>query len=252
MAMSRALAGKSVTSRLSMTIAPFVTCSRPAMMRSSVDFPQPDGPTSTRNSPSAMASWISCSTCTLPNDFATLSTSIVAMRALLPDGTSQHDVPPAKRASERPTKFVKYLSRRINGRAATAKKIEQRWRENSCCAVAKALRRVSGPNDKGGLGDGENDHDSPAIRARSRSHCIARRRCDAVSGAIRKERGPARDHPLELALRLRRRGLAEDDRQLQRRPQGQGRADQDGGHPGGAIHHQDSGGRRHGQCSRLR
>src|ERR1700752_2911502 len=42
MAMSRALDGRSVTSRPSMIMAPFPTCSRPATIRSSVDFPQLD------------------------------------------------------------------------------------------------------------------------------------------------------------------------------------------------------------------
>src|ERR1700742_3076340 len=35
---------------------PEFTSSRPASIRSEVDFPQPDGPTNTRNSPSAIAS----------------------------------------------------------------------------------------------------------------------------------------------------------------------------------------------------
>ena len=37
-----------------MVIVPSVTSSKPAIMRSMVDFPQPDGPTSTMNSPSSM------------------------------------------------------------------------------------------------------------------------------------------------------------------------------------------------------
>jgi hypothetical protein len=36
-----------------MRIAPPLLSSRPAIMRSVVDFPQPEGPTSTTNSPSA-------------------------------------------------------------------------------------------------------------------------------------------------------------------------------------------------------
>ena len=38
----------------SIRIAPCVTSSSPASIRRSVDFPHPDGPTRTRNSPSAM------------------------------------------------------------------------------------------------------------------------------------------------------------------------------------------------------
>jgi hypothetical protein len=37
---------------------PSVTSSSPAIIRSSVDFPHPDGPTSTMNSPSRMSSVI--------------------------------------------------------------------------------------------------------------------------------------------------------------------------------------------------
>ena len=42
--------GKSLTMRPSIAIVPDVTSSRPAIIRSRVVFPQPDGPTSTRNS----------------------------------------------------------------------------------------------------------------------------------------------------------------------------------------------------------
>src|SRR5215211_2594226 len=56
--MSRCCGGLSVTSTSPIEIAPSVTSSSPAIIRSSVDFPHPDGPTSTTNSPS----WISRST----------------------------------------------------------------------------------------------------------------------------------------------------------------------------------------------
>ena len=55
MAMSRSLAGTLVTSRSPMRIEPSSTGSSPASIRSVVDLPHPDGPTSTRNSPSPMA-----------------------------------------------------------------------------------------------------------------------------------------------------------------------------------------------------
>ena len=41
-------------------------------MRSSVDLPQPDGPTSTTNSPSAMSKLMPWMTFVLPKDFSTL------------------------------------------------------------------------------------------------------------------------------------------------------------------------------------
>jgi hypothetical protein len=46
----------------SRVMAPDVTDSRPAIMRSRVDFPQPEAPTSETNWPSAMAKSIPCST----------------------------------------------------------------------------------------------------------------------------------------------------------------------------------------------
>src|SRR4051812_29987588 len=55
MATSRSLGGTPVMSRSPIQIEPWSTSSRPASMRSEVDFPQPDGPTRTRNSPSAMS-----------------------------------------------------------------------------------------------------------------------------------------------------------------------------------------------------
>ena len=51
MAMSRLRGSRWVTSRSPMWIGPAVVSSIPAISFSSVDLPQPDGPTSTMNSP---------------------------------------------------------------------------------------------------------------------------------------------------------------------------------------------------------
>ena len=48
-------------------------------MRSSVDLPQPDGPTSTTNSPSAMSTLTPCNTSKAPKAFRTLRMSTVAI-----------------------------------------------------------------------------------------------------------------------------------------------------------------------------
>src|SRR5262245_4250916 len=56
MAMSRSLGGTSFTTTSSIAIVPRLIRSSPATIRSAVDFPQPDGPTMIRNSPSAMSS----------------------------------------------------------------------------------------------------------------------------------------------------------------------------------------------------
>ena len=54
MAMSRLDGCRSLIARPSMRISPAVIGSSPAMVLSSVDLPQPDGPTSTRNPPSSI------------------------------------------------------------------------------------------------------------------------------------------------------------------------------------------------------
>ena len=66
MAMSRSLGSSSLTTRSPMTISPLVIASSPATMRSSVDLPQPEGPTMTMNSPSAMSTVTPWMTSRLP------------------------------------------------------------------------------------------------------------------------------------------------------------------------------------------
>ncbi|KWT72509.1 hypothetical protein APY03_6258 [Variovorax sp. WDL1] len=53
--------------------------SRPASMRSKVDLPQPEGPTSTTNSPSAMSKPRPWMISVLPKDFLTLRKDTVAI-----------------------------------------------------------------------------------------------------------------------------------------------------------------------------
>ena len=52
--MSRSLGSSALTTRPPIAISPAVIASSPATMRSSVDLPQPEGPTMTTNSPSAI------------------------------------------------------------------------------------------------------------------------------------------------------------------------------------------------------
>ena len=81
MAMSRWRGARSVTSLPSISTEPAVTSSRPAIIRSSVDFPQPDGPTSTMKSPSATVSETSSTAATSPEKILlTCSSSIAAIR----------------------------------------------------------------------------------------------------------------------------------------------------------------------------
>jgi hypothetical protein len=55
MAMSRSFGGTWLTTRLLIRISPPEMFSSPAIIRRSVDFPQPDGPTRMTNSPSSMS-----------------------------------------------------------------------------------------------------------------------------------------------------------------------------------------------------
>src|SRR5258706_25045 len=89
MAMSRDLAGRSVTSRPSIRIRPALAVSSPASKRSRVDFPQPDGPTRTRNSPSLMERLMSRSTRTVPKLFSkpTMSSKMKMSRRQFAKGT---------------------------------------------------------------------------------------------------------------------------------------------------------------------
>src|ERR1700744_5673788 len=69
--MSRSLGWTLLTTRSPIEIVPEVMFSRPASMRSRVDLPQPDGPTSTTNSPSSIGTVTPCRTSKAPNDLRT-------------------------------------------------------------------------------------------------------------------------------------------------------------------------------------
>ena len=66
MAQPRSRGSSSLTTLPSMAISPAVISSRPAIMRSSVDLPQPDGPRMTTNSPIAMSRSTPWTTSVLP------------------------------------------------------------------------------------------------------------------------------------------------------------------------------------------
>src|SRR5271169_2615912 len=69
--MSRSLGCTLLTTRSPIEIVPEVMFSSPASIRSKVDLPQPEGPTSTTNSPSSIGIDTPCRTSKLPNDFRT-------------------------------------------------------------------------------------------------------------------------------------------------------------------------------------
>jgi hypothetical protein len=64
---SRLLGGRAEMSRPPCSMRPVVWMSRPAMARSSVVLPQPDGPRKQTNSPSAISSEMSSSAVNAPN-----------------------------------------------------------------------------------------------------------------------------------------------------------------------------------------
>src|SRR5579859_1840693 len=69
--MSRSLGWTLLTTRSPIEIVPEVMFSRPASIRSKVDLPQPEGPTSTTKAPSSIGIVTPCSTSKPPNDFRT-------------------------------------------------------------------------------------------------------------------------------------------------------------------------------------
>jgi hypothetical protein len=60
MALPRSRGSSRLTTLPSMAISPALISSSPAIIRSSVDFPQPEGPRITMNSPSPMVRSIPC------------------------------------------------------------------------------------------------------------------------------------------------------------------------------------------------
>ena len=81
MAMSRSFGGTLFTTLSPMRMSPPEICSSPAIILSSVDFPQPEGPTRMTNSPSSMSTFTPWMTSTGPNDLRTSRRSTDAMRS---------------------------------------------------------------------------------------------------------------------------------------------------------------------------
>src|SRR2546423_15227039 len=83
--MSRAAGDTEVTSRSPIAIVPAVGCSSPATIRSAVDLPQPDGPTSTISSPSATSSERSSTATVPPSNRLVTELNVTPALALAPD-----------------------------------------------------------------------------------------------------------------------------------------------------------------------
>ncbi len=79
MAMSRSLGSMSLTTRSPISTVPALGRSRPATTASSVDLPQPEGPSSTANSPFSTVRSMPFSTSTGPKRLCTPRTLSAAM-----------------------------------------------------------------------------------------------------------------------------------------------------------------------------
>src|SRR5215204_6537995 len=95
MAISRWRGGRSLTTWSPIKTLPPVMSSRPAIIRRAVDFPQPDGPTKTTNSPSGMSKLIlSTATTSSPKILVTSSrvTSAIPLPpSVYPNGSVVQD-----------------------------------------------------------------------------------------------------------------------------------------------------------------
>ncbi len=90
MAMSRALGGTSLTTRPPMAMSPLEMFSSPAIMRSSVDLPQPEGPTRMTNSPSSISTETPCRISVAPNALRTFLMETLAMVLSFPPAAAQN------------------------------------------------------------------------------------------------------------------------------------------------------------------
>ena len=90
--MSRSFGGIWLTTLPPMTMSPALMFSSPAIMRSSVDLPQPDGPTSTVNELSGISMSTPCRTSTSPNFFFTERMVTLAMDIRVQVGAAEGQV----------------------------------------------------------------------------------------------------------------------------------------------------------------
>src|SRR5882672_5284903 len=101
--MSRSLGATLLTTRPPISIWPLVTLSSPASIASSVDLPQPDGPTSAMNSPVSASRLMFFSTSTLPKRLHRSRMRSDATGILLLDRTlreTAHEIAAAKQVDK--------------------------------------------------------------------------------------------------------------------------------------------------------
>src|SRR5438132_455129 len=98
--MSRSFGGTRLTTLPPMLTSPPVISSSPAIMRNSVDLPQPDGPTRTQNSPSAISTSTPRMTCVEPKFLRTalMLTAAIFLPSHPRNGTNERSRSAAPRA----------------------------------------------------------------------------------------------------------------------------------------------------------
>src|SRR5450755_3599866 len=106
MAMSRSFDSTSLTTLPSMAMVPAEISSSPASMRSSVDLPHPDGPTSTMNSPSLMSKLIPWITLVVPKLFSMPWNDTDAMFSVLGSDIAKGQASRLHRARRQPADHV--------------------------------------------------------------------------------------------------------------------------------------------------
>src|SRR6516162_5566484 len=97
MPMPRSRGGRAVTSRPSTRMRPPLGCSRPASRRQAVVLPEPDGPSSTRNSPASKARSSARSATVPPAKVLVTRSNRMVMRTLSAfdraEGQATHELP---------------------------------------------------------------------------------------------------------------------------------------------------------------
>ena len=210
MAMSRSLGSSSLTTRPSMAISPAVMSSSPAIMRSRVLLPQPEGPTKTTNSRSAISRSTPCTTSTSPNDFFTLRRLRPATSSF-PLGRNGNILTArwsARKADAHRFGRIRRLGPRACGRRSGASR-DFRWA--AWCAGDDASARASGARPARRAGPSHPRCTARGSRRRSGRH----RR--AQSSACRHGRQGARGRQARAA------GKADGDHARRCRAPGRGR-----------------------------
>src|ERR1700693_1557317 len=127
--MSRSRGETLFTTRSPIVIVPEVGLSSPATSLSAVVFPQPEGPTRIRNSPSSIFSERSCSaTTSLSNHFVTWSRITCATRSSLQSGggDAAHEIPLREEEQEQDRKHAHDVGRHQQIRGALVRGLEGR------------------------------------------------------------------------------------------------------------------------------